>query len=76
MSWAQVTVGNASKASDINNIITALENQLTSDGYFTSQAPAAANSTGTAGTFTYEDGFLYMCIATDEWQRVAIATWP
>jgi len=39
-------------------------------------APAAANSTGTAGQIAYEDGFLYVCVATDTWQRVAIATWP
>lgn len=39
-------------------------------------APAAADSTGVAGTFAYESGFFYVCVATDTWQRVAIATWP
>ena len=37
--------------------------------------PTAANSTGTAGQVAYESGFLYVCVATDTWQRVAIATW-
>lgn len=38
-------------------------------------APAAADSTGTAGQIAYENGYFYVCVATDTWQRVAIATW-
>lgn len=38
--------------------------------------PAAANSTGITETFRWEAGFLYLCVATNTWQRVAIATWP
>jgi len=40
-----------------------------------SAAPASAGATGVAGTITWESGFLYVCVATDTWQRVAIATW-
>lgn len=40
-----------------------------------SPAPAAANSTGVAGSVAWADGFIYVCIATDTWQRAAIATW-
>lgn len=39
-------------------------------------APAAAGDPGTAGQIAYEAGFLYVCVATDAWERVAIATWP
>lgn len=38
--------------------------------------PAAANSAGTAGDIAWANGFLYVCVATNTWQRVAIATWP
>lgn len=38
--------------------------------------PAAANSAGTAGDIAWASGFLYVCVATNTWQRVAIATWP
>lgn len=38
-------------------------------------APAAANSTGVAGTYAYASGFFYVCVATNTWQRVAIAAW-
>lgn len=38
--------------------------------------PASAGATGTAGQIAYASGFLYICVATNTWQRVAIATWP
>ena len=37
--------------------------------------PASASATGTAGQIAYQSGFLYICVATDTWQRIAIATW-
>lgn len=41
----------------------------------TSTPPAAADSTGTTGTITYDADFIYVCIATDTWVKAAIATW-
>ena len=38
-------------------------------------APAAANSTGTAGQIAYDNDYFYICIATDTWERVGIASW-
>lgn len=38
-------------------------------------APASAGATGTAGQVAYESGWFYVCVATDTWQRVALATW-
>ena len=38
-------------------------------------APASASASGVAGQIAYADGYLYVCVATDTWQRVAIATW-
>ena len=40
-----------------------------------SHAPAAADSDGKAGTITWDSDFLYVCVATGTWKRVAIATW-
>lgn len=37
--------------------------------------PATATATGVAGALAYESGFLYVCVSTNVWQRVAIATW-
>ena len=37
--------------------------------------PATASAAGTAGDYAVESGFAYFCVATDTWERVAIATW-
>lgn len=37
--------------------------------------PASAAAAGTAGTITWDSGFIYICTATNTWKRVAIATW-
>lgn len=37
--------------------------------------PATASSTGVEGQAAYESGFLYICVGTDTWERVALATW-
>lgn len=37
--------------------------------------PATATSTGTAGQRAYEPGYLYICVNTNTWERVATATW-
>ena len=39
------------------------------------RVPASANAAGVAGTVTWGDGFVYVCIATNTWQRAALATW-
>ena len=39
-------------------------------------APAAYNSSGTAGTFAYDSNYFYVCTATDTWKRaVLMGTW-
>lgn len=35
--------------------------------------PPLFNSPGVAGQVAYEPGFFYICVASDHWQRVAIA---
>jgi hypothetical protein len=37
--------------------------------------PATASSTGVAGTLVWDSGYIYVCVATDTWKRVAISTW-
>ena len=39
-------------------------------------APGSASATGTTGQIAVASGFLYVCVATDTWERVVIATWP
>lgn len=37
--------------------------------------PSAANSTGTTGQVAWDDDHIYICIDTNTWKRVSIATW-
>lgn len=41
----------------------------------TTSTPASAGSTGTTGTITWDADYIYVCVATDTWKRIAIATW-
>jgi predicted RecA/RadA family phage recombinase len=82
----QVRLNGAGGATDVPAAFSDLTAAINADGdgdavvanhlIVPSDAPAAANSTGKAGTIAWENGFLYVCVATDTWQRVAIATWP
>lgn len=40
-----------------------------------STAPTSATDTGIAGEMRFDADYIYVCIATDTWKRVAIATW-
>lgn len=38
--------------------------------------PSSASDTGEAGKMLWDADYLYVCVATNTWKRVAIATWP
>ena len=50
---------------------------LSASGVFkvASAVPASAAAAGVTGTVTWGSGFVYVCVATNTWQRAAIATW-
>jgi hypothetical protein len=61
-------------------VTTAAQPAITSLGTLTSlkvatSTPASASDTGTVGTIAWDTGYIYVCTATDTWERVAIATW-
>lgn len=37
--------------------------------------PVSAAATGAAGQVAWDNDYLYVCVATDTWKRVAISTW-
>lgn len=42
----------------------------------TGGTPASAGASGVAGTMLWDSDFIYVCVDTNTWKRVAIATWP
>ena len=53
------------------------QNRINADGglKISSGAPASATSTGTAGQIQWDSNYIYVCVATNTWKRVAISTW-
>jgi len=41
----------------------------------TTQTPASASATGTAGEIAWDADYIYVCVASNTWKRVAIDTW-
>jgi hypothetical protein len=39
------------------------------------QTPASASATGNQGEIAWDADYIYVCVATNTWKRVAIATW-
>lgn len=52
-----------------------LIDSLTTALIASSAKPSTASSTGTPGQLAYDASYIYICIATNTWERVAIATW-
>ena len=54
-----------------------VQNRINADGglKISSGAPASATSTGTAGEIKWDSNYIYVCVATNTWKRVAISTW-
>ena len=39
------------------------------------RTPASAGAPGTKGDICWDTSYIYVCVATDTWKRVAISTW-
>lgn len=49
--------------------------EVAGDFVATTKTPASAAATGTAGTIAWDASYIYVCVASNTWKRVAIATW-
>jgi hypothetical protein len=79
-------VGKAGQVSDLmqwqNNVGTALA-KVTANGSLhtpelyvtTSKTPSSATDTGTTGQIAWDANYIYICVSTDTWRRVAHSTW-
>ena len=71
--WVEVSAGPAG-AQGLQGL-QATQGTQGEPGVASSSAPASASSTGTVGTISFDANYIYICIATDTWKRVAISTW-
>lgn len=56
---------------DVNGTARANQFQLSA----LNTAPASATATGTTGEIRIVNGFIYVCVATNTWQRATLSTW-
>jgi hypothetical protein len=40
----------------------------------TSQTPASSSASGAAGEIAWDSNYIYVCVATNSWKRVALST--
>jgi len=67
-------------ADNFDNILSATDTDLktaleTIDDAITSDAPAAPSDSCTKGRTAYDSDYFYVCIATNTWERTALASW-
>lgn len=46
-----------------------------SDLVYTATVPSTSSSTGTAGQWTYDSDYFYLCVAENTWRRFALNDW-
>lgn len=63
--------GNGDYPSYFGGVVSAKQFQLNA----LNTAPANATATGTTGEIRIDANYIYVCVATNTWKRVAIATW-
>ena len=44
-------------------------------GILNTTPPSSATSTGTAGEIRWDSNYIYICVATNTWKRVALSSW-
>jgi len=62
---------NSNQAFSVNGVSQATQFKLSA----LNTAPASATATGTLGEIRIVNGFIYVCVATNTWQRTALSTW-
>lgn len=68
-------LGNVDNTSDANKPVSTSQQTALNAKVTLVTAPATASSAGTAGQIAYASGFIYVCVATNTWQRAALITW-
>jgi len=48
---------------------------LATTPYLPSRTPASSTAAGKQGEFCWDSGYLYICVATNSWKRVALSSW-
>jgi hypothetical protein len=64
----------ATELSYLVGVTSAIQTQINTKMNWVS-APVSATATGTVGQVAYDNDYIYICVATNVWKRMPIATW-
>ena len=64
-----------SDVADSNTTKTATLGTALTGSTLTNATPATAGAAGTTGDIQWDTNYIYICVATNTWKRVGIATW-
>lgn len=68
-------VGDSNWGPVLNTALTSLDTRTSAVEAKFRAVPSTAGSTGVAGQIAYDSTYLYICVATNTWKRVALSTW-
>jgi hypothetical protein len=75
LGWVQTVIGRGSTNTLTTGEISATHVKTGGLRLTTTQTPSSASDTGTTGQIEYDSNYIYVCVATNTWKRVAISTW-
>ena len=75
LGWYQTVITRSSTNTLTTTEISATNVKTAGLRLTTTNAPSSASDTGTTGTIKYDSNYIYVCVATNTWKRVAISTW-
>ena len=75
LGWVQTVIGRGSTNTLTTGEISATNVKTSGLRLTTTNAPSSASDTGTTGQIRYDSNYIYVCVATNTWKRVAISTW-
>ena len=75
LGWYQTVITRSSTNTLTTSEISATNVKTAGLRLTTTNAPSSASDTGTTGTIKYDSNYIYVCVATNTWKRVAISTW-
>ncbi len=75
LGWYQTVITRSSTNTLTTREISATNVKTAGLRLTTTNAPSSASDTGTTGEIRYDSNYIYVCVATNTWKRVAISTW-
>ncbi len=75
LGWVQTVIGRGSTNTLTTGEISATNVKTSGLRLTATNAPSSASDTGTTGQIRYDSNYIYVCVATNTWKRVAISTW-